>query len=135
MAGKKGCFSSLITIVIILMVIGFIMDFFGGPKIEGDTAFIKMDLYLTGAAKNKEWADDIWTAVKNDDVKKVIIRAEGQYKDKYGKSETYKKEIDITSLISPFSEVRNYTQAKFSQDFGDYIVDWVSDKMSAYANS
>ena len=131
---KKGCFSRIITILIILFIVGAIFDFFSGPKIEGNTAKIKIDLWYQGAAKNKEWAEAIWEGVQKEKVEHVIVEAKAEYVDKYGKSEKYEKEIDITSLISPLSEVRNYTRSKFAEEFGDYIVSWVSNKMAAYAS-
>lgn len=131
---KKGCMSRIITIFIILAIIGFFMNIFDGPKIKGDTAYIDMDLYFQGAAKNGEWAEKIWKAVQNDKVEKVIVNAKAQYTDKYGKKETYKEEIEITSLISPLSEVRKYTKSEFASQFGDYIVGWISMRMDKIAN-
>ncbi len=131
---KSGCLSRILTIVFILILAGAIMNLFSGPKIKGDTAIVKMNLWFSGAAKNKEWAEAIWDGVQKKKVEHVIVKAKAEYTDKYGKSEKYEKEIDITSLISPISEVRNYTKSKFAEEFGDYIVGSVSTQMDAYAS-
>ena len=126
---KKGCLGRVLLFVLVIASAGYLIDTVGGPRIKGGTAYVKMDLYLQGAAKNKEWAEKIWTAVRKEKVLKVVILAKAEYIDSYGKSEKVEKEVDITDLISPFSEVRKYTKSQFADEFGDYIVSWVSSRM------
>ncbi len=123
-------FKKFLGVVIVITIIGTAMELFGGPKIEDDTAHIKMNLWYEGAAKNKEWAEKIWDAARHDGVENIVIDCTAEYNDNYGNTEKYTAEIDITDLLSPLSEVRRYTRSKFADEFGDYIVSVVSRRMA-----
>lgn len=131
---KTGCGCG--TVLVIIVIVYAIFQVFSGPKIEGDTAYVKMDLYYHGTvATEKEWAEHIWEAVQNEEVEHVIAKVKVEYIDEYGKSEEYKREIELTSLISPLSEARKYSKDKFVDEFYNYIADWVSEEMYVRVHS